>query len=163
MARQISECNETLGRKWGCHIADVQIFHHVQGWNSRSLARPPLTWRKIRAILQLRQESLNSAILPTKNRYFVIGKSNLQKKLHMPKFKLYYTFKLLLYTIIILFSKVRLWNPEIEPEHFRELLSIRIPQAISSLRSWLYAPWQWIISPNKPSFTILRTSISFFP
>ena len=51
---------------------------------SRSLAGPPLTWRKIRAILQLRQESLNSAILPTKNRYFVIEKSNLQKKLHTP-------------------------------------------------------------------------------
>ena len=39
-----------------------------------------------RAILQLRQESLNSAILPTKNRYFVIEKSNLQKKSHTPNF-----------------------------------------------------------------------------
>ena len=44
-----------------------------------------MTWRKIRAILQLRQESLNSAILPAKNRYFVIEKSNLQKKSHTPE------------------------------------------------------------------------------
>ena len=43
-----------------------------------------MTWHKIRAVLQLRQESLNSAILPAKNRYFVIEKSNLQKKLHTP-------------------------------------------------------------------------------
>ena len=34
--------------------------------------------------MKRRQESLNSAILPTKNRYFVIEKSNLQKKLHTP-------------------------------------------------------------------------------
>ena len=59
-----------------------------------SLARPSLTWHKIRAILQLRQVSLNSAILPTKNRYFVIEKSNLQKKLRTPSklifVKIYY-------------------------------------------------------------------------
>ena len=30
--------------------------------------------------MKRRQESLNSAILPTKNRYFVIEKSNLHKK-----------------------------------------------------------------------------------
>lgn len=35
----------------------------------------------LHAISQLRQESLNLAILPTKNRYFVIEKSNLQKNL----------------------------------------------------------------------------------
>lgn len=37
-------------------------------------------------ILQLKGESLNSAIQPIKNRYFVIEKSNLQKKLHTPSF-----------------------------------------------------------------------------
>ena len=41
-------------------------------------------------VLQLRQESLNSAILPTKNRYFVIEKSNLQKKLHMPRISIWH-------------------------------------------------------------------------
>lgn len=30
VARQISECNETPGRKLGCHIADVQIFSRCQ-------------------------------------------------------------------------------------------------------------------------------------
>ena len=46
---------------------------------SQFLTRPPLTWGKIHAILQLRQESLNLAILPANNRYFIIVKLNLQK------------------------------------------------------------------------------------
>lgn len=43
-----------------------------------------MTCRKIRAILQLRQKSRNVAFLPIKNKYFVIEKSNLQKKSHTP-------------------------------------------------------------------------------
>ena len=40
---------------------------------------------QIHAILKLRQESLNSAILPTKNRYFIMQKKSiLQKKTHPP-------------------------------------------------------------------------------
>jgi hypothetical protein len=39
-----------------------------------------LTWRKIRAILQLRQESQNMAVPAQKFEYFIIEKLNLQKK-----------------------------------------------------------------------------------
>ena len=43
---------------------------------------PSITHIEIRTHIQLRQDSPNSAILPIKNRYFVIEKSNLQKTPH---------------------------------------------------------------------------------
>lgn len=49
------------------------------------ITRPPLTWNKIHAMIQLGMKAEMRLFLPVKQRYSIIEKLHLQKKSHTAK------------------------------------------------------------------------------